>query len=260
MVNGNDPQHGSDRTVENSEYEIFYSFTPMNQTSKTVVIIGASRGIGAAVTQHFVGQGHTVWAVSRTAAVAGTWIQADISTPAGIAAIARTLGNQPLDALLFMGGVWERGAFTNDYDFLHSSDGETRFVLSVNTIAPIEVTRSLASNLAQTSNPRAVYIGALSGLDNCPSVEVANTASKFGLRGAVQALRLALGDQNIGFTVINPGNVATVEVMADIEVGRFGAQTPIPMAAITSAIDWLLSLPHSVDVQELNLQQRSRAL
>ncbi|MEO1068563.1 MAG: SDR family oxidoreductase [Cyanobacteria bacterium J06638_6] len=229
----------------------------MNQTAKTVVIIGASRGIGAAVTQHFVEQGHAVWSVSRTAAVAGTWIPADISTPAGIAAIARTLGNQPLDALLFMGGVWEQGAFTNDYDFLHSSDAETRFVLSVNTIAPIEITRSLAANLAQTPNPRAIYMGALSGLDNCPSAEVANTASKFGLRGAVQALRVTLGDQNIGFTVINSGNVATEEVVLDIEAGRFGSQTPIPMAVITSAVDWLLSLPPSVDVQDLNLQQRS---
>ncbi|MBE9136527.1 SDR family oxidoreductase [Nodosilinea sp. LEGE 07088] len=229
----------------------------MNQFPRTVVVIGASRGIGAAVTQHFVDQGHAVWSVSRTAAVAGTWIQADISTPEGIAAIAHALGNQPLDALLFMGGVWEAGAFTDAYDFLSSSDAETRFVLSVNTIAPIEITRSLASNLSHAANSRAIYIGALSGLDNCPSVEVANTASEFGLRGAVQALRLALGSQNIGFTVINSGNVATEEVMLDIAAGRFGPQTPIPMAAITSAIDWLLSLPASVDVQELNLQQRS---
>jgi NADP-dependent 3-hydroxy acid dehydrogenase YdfG len=86
---------------------------------------------------------------------------------------------------------------------------------------------------------------------------VANTASKFGLRGAVQALRLALGGQNIGFTVINPGNVATEEVLLDIEAGRFEPQTPIPITVVTSAIDWLLTLPPSVDVQDLNLHQRS---
>lgn len=95
-------------------------------------------------------------------------------------------------------------------------------MISVNTIAPIEITRTLAANLAQATNPRAIYIGALSGLDNCATPEVANTVSKFGLRGAVQALLLALGGQNIGFTVINPGNIATEEVLLDIEEGRFG--------------------------------------
>lgn len=231
----------------------------MTEDLKTIVVIGASRGIGAAVAQHFASQGHRVWSVSRSHAVAGQWIQADISGPEGIEAIATALSGTPIDALLFMGGVWEEGAFTNAYNFMNSSDAETRWVMSINAIAPIEITRALAANLAQVLNPRAIYIGALSGLDNCASLEVANTAAKFGLRGAVQALRLALGSQNIGFTVINPGNVATEEVLLDIEEGRFGPQTPIPMAAITSAIDWLISLPTAVDVPELNLWQRSLA-
>ncbi|TVQ07665.1 MAG: SDR family oxidoreductase [Leptolyngbya sp. DLM2.Bin27] len=224
--------------------------------AQAFLVIGASRGIGAAVAQHVSSQGHTVWSVSRSPAVAGQWIQADISRPEGVGAIAAALGDTPLDALLFMGGVWEAGAFTDAYDFLDSSDAETRWVMNVNAIAPIEITRALAANLAQAANPRAIYIGALSGLENCASPEVANTAAKFGLRGAVQALRLALGGQNIGFTVINPGNVATEEVLLDIEEGRFGPQTPISISVITSAIDWLLNLPPSVDVPELNLWQR----
>jgi 3-oxoacyl-[acyl-carrier protein] reductase len=55
---------------------------------------------------------------------------------------------------------------------------------------------------------------------------VANTASKFGLRGAAQAFKLALRDYKIGVTVINPGNVATEEVATDIEQGRFSHQVP----------------------------------
>ncbi len=97
-------------------------------------------------------------------------------------------------------GSWgdrEKNAFTEQYNFMNSSDKETRFVISVNTIAPIEITRKLAGNLAQADNPRAIFIGALSGFDNCASPEVANTASKFGLRGAVQSLRLAFKHKNI---------------------------------------------------------------
>ncbi|MEN9231039.1 MAG: SDR family NAD(P)-dependent oxidoreductase [Thermostichus sp. DG02_5_bins_236] len=172
----------------------------MNTTPKTVLVVGAGRGIGAAVAQHFADQNHHVFSVSRTQPPVGQWIPADISTPAGIQAIRAALGRIPLDALLFMGDVWEQTAFTTDYDFCKSSDSETRWVLSVNTIAPIEITRLLVGNLAAAANPRAIYIGSLSGIENGASVEVANTVSKFGLRGAVQALRLALKDQRIGFS------------------------------------------------------------
>ncbi|MEO0769347.1 MAG: SDR family oxidoreductase [Cyanobacteria bacterium J06649_4] len=223
---------------------------------KTVVVVGASRGIGAAVAQHFHDKGDKVYAVSRTTAKAGEWIQADVSRSEGIAKISQVVGSQPLNALLFMGGVWEENAFTGEFDFSKSSDEETRFVLSVNLIAPIEVTKALAENLTQANNPRAIYIGALSGLDHSASAEVANTASKFGLRGAIQALRVALKQKGIGFTVINSGNVATDEVLSDIAEGRFSPQTPIPMSDMISAIEWIISLSPSVDTGDVNLWQK----
>lgn len=228
----------------------------MQPERKSVVVVGASRGIGASVAQHFKKNGYHVISVSRTLPVAGEWIQADISTEEGIRAVADAIGDTPIDALLYMGGVWENNAFTNQYDFMKSSDEETRYVISVNTIAPIEITRQLANNLAQSDNPRAIFIGSVSGLDHCASIEVANTASKFGLRGAVQSLRLALCSYNIGFTVINPGNVATDEVLADINEGRFPLQVPIPIKDLISSIEWILALSSAVDVVEINLQQR----
>ncbi|MBD1859548.1 MULTISPECIES: SDR family NAD(P)-dependent oxidoreductase [Leptolyngbya] len=228
----------------------------MQSEGRKIAVIGASRGIGAAVAQHFAQKGDRVVSVSRSQAVAGEWIQADISTSEGIKSIADKLGESALDALLFMGGVWEDGAFTDQYDFMKSSDQETRFVIAVNTIAPIELTRQLAKNLVKSDNPRAIFIGALSGLDNSATAEVANTASKFGLRGAVQALKLALRDYKIGVTVINPGNVATEEVMTDIEEGRSPQQVPIPLIDLISAIEWILELSNTVDVGDINMQQK----
>lgn len=231
--------------------------TIKKRNKKTFVVVGASRGIGAAVAQYFFTKGDRIYSVCRTSPVVGEWIQADISTSEGITKIAEIVENETVDALLYMGGVWEKDAFTDQYNFINSSDEETRFVISVNTIAPIEITRKLADNLAQADNPRAIFIGALSGFDNCASPEVANTASKFGLRGAVQSLRLAFKHKNIGFTVINPGNVATEEVINDIEEGRFHPQTPIPLTDLISSIEWILTLSSVVDVQDLNLLQRS---
>jgi len=224
--------------------------------SRTFAVIGASRGIGGAIAQHFHAKGDKVYAVSRTPAQAGDWIQADISGTEGIEKVHQAIGSQTLNALLFMGGVWEENAFTSEFDFVNSSDEETRFVIGVNLIAPIEVTKALAGNLSQASNPRAIYIGALSGLDHSASKEVANTASKFGLRGAIQALRIALKRSRIGFTVINPSNVATEEVLQDIEEGRFSPQTPIPIADVISSIEWILSLSPAVDTGDINLWQK----
>ncbi|MEM8781061.1 MAG: SDR family oxidoreductase [Cyanobacteria bacterium P01_G01_bin.49] len=228
----------------------------MQPELKRVLVVGASRGIGASVAQHFKKRGHHVIAVSRTLPVTGEWIQADIATAEGIRAVADAIDDTRIDALLYMGGVWENNAFTHHYDFMTISDEETRYVISVNTIAPIEITRQLANNLAKSDNPRAIFMGSVSGLENCASKEVANTASKFGLRGAVQSLRLALHSHNIGFTVINPGNVATEEVLADINEGRFPLQVPIPIKDLISSIEWILALSSAVDVVEINLQQR----
>lgn len=81
-------------------------------------------------------------------------------------------------------------------------------------------------------------------------------ALKFGLRGAAQALKLALRDYKIGVTVINPGNVATEEVLVDIQEERFSPQVPIPLTDIISAIEWILSLSNTVDIGDINIQQK----
>lgn len=228
----------------------------MESGKREIVVVGASRGIGAAVAQHFAHKGDSIFSISRGQPVSGQWIQADISTPEGIKSIVNSIGESTVDALLFMGGVWENGAFTDQYDFMTSPDKETRFVIAVNTIAPIELTKQLAKNLAKSDNPRAIFIGALSGMDNSATTEVANTASKFGWRGATQALKFALRNYKIGISVINPGNIATKEVTADIEEGRFASQVPIALEDVISSIEWILSLSNAVDIGEINMYQK----
>lgn len=59
-------------------------------------------------------------------------------------------------------------------------------------------------------------MGALSGLDNFPAREVANSASKSSLQGVVHSLREELRKDCISVTIINPGNIATPEVLEDL--------------------------------------------
>lgn len=59
-------------------------------------------------------------------------------------------------------------------------------LLSVNLLAPILLVQALLPMM--TPGERVIFVGSTSGLDNFGCPEVANTASKFGLRGAAQAL------------------------------------------------------------------------
>ena len=60
---------------------------------KTVLVAGASRGIGLAVAEHFAAQCDRLVTVSRTQAPVGEWVQADLSDPAGIATTVAAIGN-----------------------------------------------------------------------------------------------------------------------------------------------------------------------
>ena len=222
---------------------------------KTMVVAGASRGIGLAVADHFAGRGAEILSVSRTRSPHGTWIDADLATPAGIGKVIDAVADRPLDALLYTGGVWERGAFTAAYAFEQSEMAETDWVMAVNLVAPIKLVRGLLPALRRGTNPRVLFVGSLTGLDHAAGREVANSASKFGLRGAAQALQIELSSSRIGFTVVNPGNVATPEVMQDIERGDIPPQTPIAMADLIAVIDCALSLSRSSVATEVNLSQ-----
>lgn len=226
----------------------------------TVVVAGASRGIGGAVARHCAAKGARVLGLSRGPAAAGAWIEADLSTPQGLARACREtlarLGDAPLDALLFMGGTWEDGAFTDAYRFLATDAAETRRILAVNLEAPIELARTLAPSLARAPRPLVALMGANMAVEGRARPEVANTASKAGLTGAAAALRATLRPMGVATTVLNPANIATEEVLDDIAAGRFGPQTPIPMSDVLATLDWLMALSGTSEIEEVRLGQR----
>ncbi len=224
--------------------------------SPTYLVVGASSGLGAAAAAHLAPRA-TLFTASRRPAAQGTWIAADISVDAGIDACAVALRDAPLDGLLYMGGVWEEGAFTDAYDFHKSPRAETRNVIAVNLTAPILLAQALAPNLARATDPRIVLIGSTSGLDQFAPYEVANTASKFGLRGAALSLHHAMRPQKVGVTLINPCNIDTPEVQEDIAQGDFAPQVPIPMADILHTLDYVLGCSAATVPQEINLMQRN---
>jgi len=222
-----------------------------------VLVVGASRGIGAAVAGHLVSRTVKLFTVSRTPSNIGNWIEADVSNILGIEKIVSNIDNRSLDVLLYMGGTWEKAAFTSQYAFEQCSDEDIARVIAINLLAPIRLVKSLLPALKQADNPKIIFMGALSGLDNFPAREVANSASKFGLRGAVHALREELRPQRIGVTVINPGNVGTPEVLEDLRKAGQPETNAIPLSDLLNVIDCVLSMSRSTCIKEIQMPAMS---
>jgi 3-oxoacyl-[acyl-carrier protein] reductase len=180
-------------------------------------------------------------------------LQSAVSSLSGVESVVEAVGSDTLDALLYMGGTWETNAFTSQYSFENCSDEDIMRVIAVNLIAPIRLVKALLPALRRSNNPKVMFMGALSGRDNFSGREVANSASKFGLRGVVHALREELRSQQIGVTVINPGNVGTPEVLADLAAGGLLGGSAIPLSDLLSIIDCVLSLSRATCVKEIDL-------
>lgn len=225
----------------------------VSMTFHTILVAGASRGIGLAVAEHLKSQCDRLMTVSRTEAPIGEWIQADLSELEGVKMVADAIGNDGLDALLYMGGTWETHAFTNQYHFEECTDADIARVIAVNLIAPIRLVKALLPALRRSDNPKIIFMGSLSGRDNFPGREVANTASKFGLRGVVHSLREELRSQQISVTVINPGNVGTPEVLADLAADNLLGGSAIPLADLLKIVDCVLSLSRATCIKEIDV-------
>ena len=222
-------------------------------TYQTLLVAGASRGIGLAVAEHFLPQTERLISVSRSPAPAGEWVAADLAQRDGINTVQQAIGEEQLDALLYMGGTWETHAFTSQYNFETCSDQDIERVIAVNLLAPIRLVRALLPALRRSPNPKIVFMGSLSGRDNFPAREVANSASKFGLRGVVHSLREELRSQQIGITLINPGNVGTPEVLSDLATAGLSPDHAIPLSDLLQVIDCVLSLSRATCLKEIDL-------
>lgn len=229
-----------------------------------IVIFGASRGVGLGFSIGLPDAGDMVFLISRTRPpnldrpdwVTRIWIPADLSVPQTAAVkVAETIGDRPIDFLFYNAGIWEKNAFESTYSFEQSTPEEMEQVIQVNLLSAILCTHRLLPNLKRSSNPRVVYMSSLSGLDNSGAPEVANTASKFGLRGVVHALRECLREHRIPLTSLNPGNIAAkiaYEAGAEAAIQAYDSKQ-IPMQDLVLLLRCLRQLSQVSCVKEIDI-------
>src|SRR5262249_56934890 len=78
------------------------------------------------------------------------WIDADLSRSGAGAIVARSVGDEPLDVVLYNAGIWEHSAFSDAYDFAAVDDAETERIIAVNLTSAIACVRALLPNLRRS--------------------------------------------------------------------------------------------------------------
>lgn len=175
---------------------------------KSVLVLGGSRGIGAAIVRRFATDGAQVtftYAGSREAAeqlAAETGSTAVLTDSADRdAVIARVRESGPLDVLVVNSGIAIFG------DALDQSPDEIDRLFRINVQAPYHASVEAARQMPEGG--RIIVIGSVNG-DRMPVPGMAAYAlSKSALQGMTRGLARDFGPRGITINVVQPGPIDT---------------------------------------------------
>lgn len=197
----------------------------MKTSGLSVVLTGASGGIGAATAAALVRDGARVLLVARTraplAALATALsdgaapgqveaLAADVTTRSGRADIVELAAARRVDVLINNAGTPFFGALQT------ADEARIEKVLATNLIAPIELTRALLPQLLAWPGACILNVGSALGRLGIPGFSV-YCASKFGLRGFTEALRRELSGTGVRVQYVAPRTTRTTFNDARVE-------------------------------------------
>jgi short-subunit dehydrogenase len=175
----------------------------------TILITGASRGIGLQLCAHLSARGEDVIAVCRTPGAElkelGVRIidGIDVSDAQSIERLKREIADEPLDVIINNAGIMRGDAFGSlDYSAILE-----QFV--VNALGPLRVTEALADNLHEGSKVAIVTSRMGSIADNSSGGRYGYRASKAAVNQIGTNLRHELMSKGVAVALLHPGMVAT---------------------------------------------------
>jgi len=181
---------------------------PLSPTP-TVLITGASSGIGRATAERLARHGFRVFGASRRppssplAGVRDAWLVMDVrdeaSVRAGLAAVVAQAGG--LEAVVCAAGY---GVFGGIEDLPIE---KARAQIETNVIGTLTVLRAALPHLRRARG-RAVIVGSLAGRAPIP-FQAHYSASKAALDAIALALRMEVAPLGVGVSLVEPGDIAT---------------------------------------------------
>ncbi len=178
----------------------------------SILVTGASSGIGEATVAALVGHGFHVWATVRKRADGErladrhggrvSVLRCDITDEGQVAELGRQVtAAGPLSGLVDNAGT----AIPSPLEFLPLA--ELRRQLEVNLVGQLAVTQAVLPAL-RSARGRIVVVGSIGDRVATPMLG-AYHASKFGLVGLTDSLRAELAPSGVRVVLIEPGVIAT---------------------------------------------------
>ena len=178
--------------------------------SRTILITGASSGIGRACTSLLLAHGYTVIGVARDFGKFPcndpqfTALALDLSDLDDLPAQLDRLrtAHPVIDGAICSAG---RGRFGSLEEFSYA---QIRDLLELNLTSQIYLARALLPAMKQRGAGDLIFIGSEAALSGGKRGAV-YSAAKFGLRGLAQSLRQECAASGVRVSIINPGMVST---------------------------------------------------
>ncbi len=202
---------------------------------KTVLLTGATGGLGRAIAQALAERGATLVLNGRShdalqelsTDLAGEHRVApvDLAEEDGAQRLAADAGD--VDGLVANAGLPGTGGVEG------FSAEEVRRAIRVNLEAPILLAGALVGSMAARGEGQMVFISSLAGKAASPRSAVYN-ATKFGLRGFALGLRTDLVKSGVGVSIVSPGFVRDAGMFAKSgarSTAGLGTTTPDRVAA-----------------------------
>ena len=190
-----------------------------DDSPRTLLLTGASRGIGHATVKKFAAEGWRVISCSRQAfSPYCPWpggerdhIQVDLSDPQqtmeAVATVKERLAGGRLDALVNNAGISPKGPEGERLSTLDTDLRDWGKVFHVNVFASVVLGRGLKDELARAKGA-IVNVGSIEGLGNNPR-HPAYGASKAGLHGLTRAIAVDHGPDGVRCNAVAPGWIDT---------------------------------------------------
>jgi NAD(P)-dependent dehydrogenase (short-subunit alcohol dehydrogenase family) len=219
----------------------------LEPAGRVVMVSGASRGIGRAVTERLLSRGFRVSAGMRHPDPAHAGENELVhrydaeeagSAEAWVAATLERFGQ--IDALVNAAGINPKVKVSDEGEDLLDE------MWRINVKGPLRVIRAALPHLAVCGHGRVVNLGSLSSKRVASNVGYAMT--KFAVAALTHGVRREGRDAGIRATVICPGYVATDMTLKDDEIPRHEMTQPGDLAEL---VETLLRLPNNAAVSEL---------
>lgn len=202
---------------------------------KSIVITGATSGVGYALTKRLLAEGYEVWATGRAPTVleelqreGAHTISADLSKKEDVEQLMAKIGSP--DVVIFSAGV-------GSFDFAHeTSDEAIQGMMAVNVIAPMQLTKLLLTSMMERRSGHLIYLGSQAGKVATPKASV-YAASKHAIIGYTNALRMEIAPYNIHVTTINPGPIDTPFLDLADETGTYRTSLGRHLLTVETVVD-----------------------